>query len=72
MTKNHIKGKNINQVDPRHIKTMKDIKTKLLVRDDGIICGYEHTEVKNRAYYTEILHAYKKKIKFYYDKKDAT
>lgn len=63
---NHIKGKEVDKIDQRYLKTMRRIHTELIFDADGKICGYIPIDAKNKANYTDIIKAYEqKKIKKY-------
>ena len=63
----HIKGKDVNQIDPRYKQTMSRIQTEIITRNDNIVCGYIPSNKRNKVSYKEIINAYDKKKGKHYE-----
>lgn len=64
---NRIRGKEINQIDQRYVKTMDRIQTEIITNSKGNVCGYMPKDAKNKVSYTEMLLAYRKKKALQYE-----
>lgn len=57
---NHVEGKNIDQIDKRHLQTMERIKADFITDQDGRAIGYDPGP-ENRIRNRELLMAYDRK-----------